>query len=250
VATEFVRTAVAAKTDKPVRTIGVAVDATPSREYRKADFGLPSDRFTFLFSFDFASYPARKNPTAAIDAFRKAFPAGTEPVSLVLKSINGERRGEAMAMIKEQAAADTRIVLMDGFLTRDQVFGLESVADAYVSLHRSEGFGLGLAESMCLGKPVVGTAYSGNLDFMNAANSCLVGYQLIDVRAGEYPHHDGQVWAEPDIDQAAYFMARIAHDGRLRETLGQNAQATIRQQFGDASVGARIGASLQGSRPA
>jgi glycosyltransferase involved in cell wall biosynthesis len=245
VATDFVRQAVAASTDKPVRTIGVAVDATPSRPYARGEFGLAPDRFAFLFSFDFASFPARKNPTGVIDAFRRAFPGGTEPVALILKSINGGRKKEALAELEQLAAADPRIQVRDGFLPRDKVFGLESVADCYVSLHRSEGFGLGLAESMSLGKPVIGTAYSGNMDFMNAANSCLIGYQLIDVLPGTYPHADRQVWADPDVDQAAYFMRRVANDAAFSKSIGQAAEATVRQSFGTASIGARVREELE-----
>jgi glycosyltransferase involved in cell wall biosynthesis len=244
VATDFVREAIAAKTNKPVRTIGVAVDATPSRAYTKAEFNLAPDRFTFLFSFDFASYPARKNPSAVIEAFRLAFPSGTEPVNLFLKSINGHRNPVEMAKLSEVAAEDSRIRLQDGFLTRDEVFGLESVADCYVSLHRSEGFGLGLAESMSLGKPVIGTAYSGNLDFMNASNSCLVGYRLVDVKSNEYPHHDGQVWADPDIQQAAYFMARLLEDAAFRSHLGQVARRDMARVASTMAVGVRAAAEL------
>lgn len=244
VATDFVREAVAAATAKPVRTIGVAVDATPSRPYARAEFGLPDDPFTFLLSFDFASYVARKNPSAVIAAFRQAFPIGTESVALILKTINGHRRKDSLASLEGEAASDPRIRVLDGFLTRDEVFGLESVADCYVSLHRSEGFGLGLAESMSLGKPVIGTAYSGNLGFMTAGNSCLVGYQLVDVRPDEYPHSEGQVWAEPDLDQAAYFMRRLASDASFAREVGSRAAADIAGRHSHRVTGERVAREL------
>jgi glycosyltransferase involved in cell wall biosynthesis len=244
VATDFVREAVAAATTKPVRTIGVAVDATPSRPYTRADFELPPDPFIFLFSFDFASYVARKNPSAVVSAFRAAFPVGNEPVALVLKTINGHRKREALERLKDEAAGDPRVRVLDGFLSRDEVFGLESVADCFMSLHRSEGFGLGLAESMSLGKPVIGTAYSGNLDFMNAGNSCLVGYQLIDVHPGEYPHPEGQVWADPDVDQAAYYMRRLAGDPAFAAALGRQARLDAADGLGRVKVGQRIAGEL------
>jgi glycosyltransferase involved in cell wall biosynthesis len=244
VATDFVREAIAAKTEKPVRTIGVAVDATPSRVYTKAEFDLAPDRFTFLFSFDFASYPARKNPSAVIEAFRLAFPSGDEPVALVLKSINGHQSGEAMGALSNQAMADSRIRLMDGFLSRDQVFGLESAADCYVSLHRSEGFGLGLAESMSLGKSVIGTGYSGNLDFMDAGNSCLVGYTLVDVGASEYPQPQDQVWADPDLDHAAYYMRRLSMDRSLVSRLGTQASRDVARNMSQMKIGERLALEL------
>jgi glycosyltransferase involved in cell wall biosynthesis len=253
VPTDFVRDAVAAVTHKPVRTIGVAVDATPSRPYSRAEFGIPNDSFTFLFSFDFASYVARKNPSGVVASFRQAFPEGGEPVSLVLKTINGHRNPDGLAALQALAAGDERVRVMDGHLTRDEVFGLESVADCFVSLHRSEGFGLGLAESMSLGKPVIGTAYSGNMDFMDASNSCPLSYQLIDVRPGEYPHPEGQVWADPDIDQAAYFMRRLVNDTAFASGLGNRARDRIAQACGADAVGQRVARELTrilDSRPA
>jgi glycosyltransferase involved in cell wall biosynthesis len=252
VATDFVRDSVAADTEKPVRTIGVAVDATPSRPYSRAKFGIPDDTFTFLFSFDFASYVARKNPYAVVTAFRRAFPERGEQVSLVLKTINGHRNRDGLAALQAVAAGDARVRVLDGHLTRDEVFGLESAADCFVSLHRSEGFGLGLAESMSLGKPVIGTGYSGNLEFMNSGNSCLVGYKLIDVGQAEYPHAQGQVWADPDVDHAAYFMRRLVDDPTFASGLGRRARADIAQDFSAEAVGARMAGELRrilGDRP-
>jgi glycosyltransferase involved in cell wall biosynthesis len=239
-ASAFVADAVRAATDKPVRDVRMAVDATPSRAYSRAELGLPDDRFVFLFTMDFGSYVARKNPAGLVDAFRRAFPPGDERVALLVKTTNGDRRPEELLALRAMAADDPRIEVRDGFLSRDEVFGLMSVADCYASLHRSEGFGLGLAESMSLGKPVIGTAYSGNMEFMDAANSCLVGYRLVEVGADEYPHGEGQVWADPDLDQAAFHMRRLAGDPSYAAALGKRAQAHMRAEFGLDAVGARI----------
>jgi glycosyltransferase involved in cell wall biosynthesis len=134
---------------------------------------------------------------------------------------------------------DDRITIMDGFLNRDQVSGLESVVDAFVSLHRSEGLGLGLAESMFLGKPVIGTAYSGNLAFMDSENSCLVDYELVPVRKGEYLYDDSRFrWAEPDLEQAAYCMRRLADDAEFRNRIAQRGQQSIRERFTPAATAA------------
>ena len=245
VPSDFVRQAVGATTSKPVRTIGMAVDATPGRSYSRAALSLPESTFLFLFSFDFSSFVARKNPSAVVAAFRAAFAKGDEPVSLVIKSINGHRHRGALATLQEATAADARIRVLDSFLSRDEVFGLEGLADCYVSLHRSEGFGLGLAESMSVGKPVIGTAYSGNLDFMNAGNSCLVGYQLVDVRPGEYPHHEGQVWADPDVDQAAYYMRRVVEDAAFAARIGRRAASDMSARYGHGIVGRRVARELE-----
>lgn len=245
VPSDFVRRAVAASTSKPVRTVGMAVNATPSRRYSRAELGLPEGTFLFLFSFDYSSYVARKNPAAVVQAFRTAFPRGDEPVSLVIKSINGHQHQDSLANLQDGAAHDPRIRLQDAFLSRDQVFGLEGLADCYVSLHRSEGFGFGMVESMSVGKPVIGTAYSGNLDFMNAANSCLVGYQLVDVRPGEYPHYENQFWADPDIEQAAFFMRRVAGDAAFAARVGRVAANEMRSRYSHPAIGRRVARELE-----
>ena len=165
----------------------LAVDATPTRPYRRSEFGLADDAYTFLFTFNFNSYVARKNPLGTIAAFRAAFPDMTQPVALVLKPTNADKTGERMREVQAAIGGDPRIQVIDRAMSRDEIFGLESVIDSYVSLHRSEGFGLGLAESMFLGKPVIGTAYSGNLEFMDETNSLLVDYRLIARRRPRVP---------------------------------------------------------------
>lgn len=247
-ATEFVSASIRAATSKPVNTVGIPVDATPSRPYRRSDFGLAEDPFTFLFSFDFNSYMRRKNPVATVRAFQSAFPPGDSRVALVLKSTNGAHRAALFDEVQASLHDDPRIRLVDRFMDRDEMYGLESVTDAYVSLHRSEGFGLGLAESMFLGKPVIGTAYGGNTAFMDESNSCLVDYRLIDVQRGEYPFGEGQVWADPDIEHAAEHMRRLVDQPSFAADLGRRGQAHVRDALSARSVGSRVRAALTGSR--
>lgn len=103
-------------------------------------------------------------------------------MGLVIKCHHGYRHIETLNLLQKLAEQDARITILDCLLSPEEVFGLQSVCDAYVSLHRSEGFGLGMAECMALGKPVIGTGYSGNSEFMNSENSCLVDYNLIPVK--------------------------------------------------------------------
>ena len=172
-ATDFVADAVRRSTSKPVHKIPPPIDVTLSRPYQRSEFGLPADVYMFLFSFDFNSFAKRKNPEGAIAAFRQAFDLARRDGALVVKTINGTIRPEKLSEMHDLVGGDARIILVDEFFSREQVFGLQSVVDAFVSLHRSEGFGLGLAESMYLGKPVIGTAHSGNLEFIDRDNSCL-----------------------------------------------------------------------------
>ena len=101
--------------------------------------------------------------------------------------------------------------------------------DCFISLHRSEGFGFGLAKSMLLGKPVIATNYSGNTDFMNQDNSCLVNYKLIKLAKKEYIFGKGQVWADPDIDHATGYMKRLVKDVEYRKRIAKVGQQYIRK---------------------
>jgi glycosyltransferase involved in cell wall biosynthesis len=239
VATEFVRDAMRSATSKPVIKVPTPIQVNISRPYSRAEFGLPDDKFLFLFSFDFNSFIMRKNPEGAIVAFKSAFASGRRDVGLVIKSINGANRPERLHALQGIIGHDERVIITDGFLSRDQVFGLESVVDAYVSLHRAEGLGLGMAESMYLGKPVIGTAYSGNLEFMDADNSCLVDYQLVPIRKGEYLYDDERFrWAEPDLAQASQWMTRLVDDVEFRTRIARRGQQDIQSRFTHANAAA------------
>lgn len=227
--TEFVANAVRQVHDR-VYKIPFAVEFdTKQIKYDRRFFGLPESGFLFLFSYDFNSSAVRKNPDAVIAAFRQAFPDVESDVCLVVKSINGEQNAEALECLKCSLQDDPRIIWVDGYLSTHEMRGLLNVADAYVSLHRSEGLGLGMAESMYLGKAVIATDYSGNTEFMNSDNACLVPYSLVPVGVGEYPHHQGQVWAAPDINAAARWMQRLVLEAGLATAIGQRAAVYMRQ---------------------
>jgi glycosyltransferase involved in cell wall biosynthesis len=231
-ATGFVAGAMRKATSKPVITIPPAVEVVLAREYARSEFGLPDRRFLFLFTFDYNSFVARKNPSAVVSAFLAAFSRHREDVGLVVKSVNGVRRPDRVAEIEARIGGDPRIHHLDAFLDRDASYGLLSVADCYVSLHRSEGLGLGLAEAMLLGKPAIATAYSGNLEFMSEANSLLVDYSLVALHPGDYLYDDPAFfWAEPDVDDAARKMRRVVDDAQLRARLAAEGPAAVRRVF-------------------
>ena len=231
-ATEFVAAAIRRATSRTVVKIPPPMEVALSRPYERAEFGLPTAPFLFLFTFDYNSFVKRKNPEAAIAAFKTAFPRGRDDVGLVVKSVNGVNRPERVAAIMALIGDDPRIVHLDSFLSRDEAYGLIAATDAYVSLHRAEGLGLGLAEAMALGKPVIGTGYSGNLEFMNEGNSLLVDYRIVPVAPGEYLVDDERfVWADPDIDSAARHMRTLADDAEARTRLAAAGQLEIRTRF-------------------
>jgi glycosyltransferase involved in cell wall biosynthesis len=241
VATEFIARAVRAAVDLPVIRIPSPFQApVPDRHYARTEFGLTAHAFTFMFSFDFGSFPSRKNPEAVVRAFRLAFPPARRDVQLVIKCQRSDTFPAARLALLAVCAGDDRIVLLDRTLSRGELAGLMSVIDAYVSLHRSEGLGLGLAECMAMGTPAIATAYSGNLDFMNEENSLLVDYHLVPVAAGEYVDTQHQVWAAADEAHAASHMLRLADDPAFAKALGQRAQEHIRRAHSLQSVGSAI----------
>jgi glycosyltransferase involved in cell wall biosynthesis len=235
----------------PVRhmPMAVTVDATAGRS--RADFGLPADRFLFVFSFDLLSGPARKNPEGCIEAFRRAFPRGDEPAGLVLKAMRADAAPEAWADLRSRAAADPRIRLLAGTLARGELLDLYRACDGYLSLHRSEGFGRGMAEAMLLGKPVICTGYSGNTDFATPETAALVRHGLRPVAGNEYPWGSGQNWAEPDLDDAAAWMRRIATDAALCGRLAEAGRRAVATSSAPVVVGRRYREALlaSGARP-
>jgi glycosyltransferase involved in cell wall biosynthesis len=244
VTSPFVRDAIAASTPKPVHIVPIALGVDLPRRYSRGEFGLEDGVFLCLVSFDFNSFMTRKNAEGAITAFGRAFADGRRDVRLLIKTINGERHPEDLRKLINAAARDDRIEVRDGFLDRTGMWALQACCDCYISLHRSEGLGLGMAECMLLGKPVVATAYSGNLAFMDAGNSCLVGYSLVPLEEGEYPAWQGQRWAEPDIDEAALHLRRLADDPAHARRIGQKAQASVRKRLSASASLAAIRARL------
>ena len=215
---EFVRAAFAGAVNVPVLRMPMPVELGEIAPVARAAYGLPEDATLFLFYFDPSSFVERKNPIAVVEAFHRAFGArGNSDVGLVVKTLDAGPHAGALKKLKSAIGGDKRIHLIEKTMSRPEVNGLIAATDAFVSLHRSEGFGFGLAEAMLLGKPAIGTDYSGNTDFLNRVTGYPVPYELVPVGAGEYPDHEGQVWAEPDIAAAARAMASIVDDpGRGR----------------------------------
>jgi len=223
VASDFVREAVAAETSKPVLTFPLPVLVPPSLALTRRDLGLPENAFVFLFVFDFFSTLQRKNPVGLIDAFTHAFP---EPGCglLYLKSINGSGAPSDLRRVRDAIGGRPDIVLTDGYVEGERLTALTALCDCYVSLHRSEGFGLTIAEAMAFGKPAIATGYSGNLAFMDEDSSYLVPYELttLDDAVGPYPA--GTTWADPDVDEASRLMRHVVEnqdDARERGARGK-----------------------------
>ena len=207
VASEFVRQALTKVSPKPVFKFPLPI-VTPQIDpgLSRADLGLP-ERFTFLFSFDFLSVLERKNAVGLIEAFKRAFAPGEGP-ALLLKTINSDKRILELEKLLFASADHPDIMIRDGYLSTLEKNTLMARCDCYVSLHRSEGFGLTVAEAMALGRPAIATGYSGNLEFMTPENSMLCSYTIRKIGPGAEPYPATSQWAEPDINEAAALMRR------------------------------------------
>lgn len=235
----FARDAIVMKSPLPVITVPHCIDfEEPKGDYREA-LDLPKDKFLFTFAYDLNSYQERKNPKAAIEAFKLAF-AGSDrenDTGLVIKIQSSRNNPDALQELQESLDGIANYYLIDKTLSREAVYGLMQASDAYISLHRSEGFGLTLAESMFLGKPVVSTDWSATTEFVNAGNACPVKYTLKKLERHFGPYAKGQIWADPDPEDAAAHMYRLANDSELALNLGYNARQTIRQRFSPETIG-------------
>jgi glycosyltransferase involved in cell wall biosynthesis len=206
----------------------------------RVDFGLPADCVVVLVSFSLASSFARKNPLAAIRAFRAAFGDRVDRL-LVLKIIDPGHHPADFKAILAAVAGATNIRLETRTLPAADSLALTRNADIVLSLHRSEGFGLVPAEAMFLGRVVVATGWSGNMDFMDADSAALVDYRLVPARdprgVFEAP---GAVWAEPDVDQAAAHLRRLAQDPAERAAMGARARQMVVSRLGAAPLAAAL----------
>lgn len=231
VSSAFVEHAVRRVSNKPVTRIPLPLLIESASALKRHHFGLPESDTIFFCSFDFNSSIARKNPYAVIEAFRQAFPRGDEKVFLLIKSSNGYKKRALLSALMDAAAFDGRILLRDDMLERNHLQALHQCIDVHVSMHRSEGFGLGLAEAMNLGKPVIATAYSGNQEFMTASNSCPVKFRMVPVLDGQYPHCQGQHWADPDPADAARWMCLLHSDRAFAARVGAQAASDMARDF-------------------
>lgn len=250
VSSEFNRATYGDATDKPVICTGIAVQPLPpltdvdAAEIRRF-FDIPEDAFALISTFDSYSFLTRKNPAAAVRAFQAAFEPD-ENVRLVLKTQNmngvlGESSAaRRIAELRELLEGDERIILIDETMPFTDLIELKSALDGYVSLHRSEGWGYGLIESMQLKKPVIATDFSGNLEFCNDQTSLLVPWTKRRLKPNEYIFSTPEdYWAEPDIEAAAKMIRALRDNVELRKGLGEAGAKLVAEQFSPKAVGQR-----------
>lgn len=222
----------------PIVVMPHAVDVGEGPYPARGALCMDPDRFYFVFSFDYFSSPHRKNPLGVLEAFQAAFPQGSENVGLIIKSIGAsDQHPEIREKIRAAAASDQRILDIDRALTRREVLGLIRASNAYVSLHRAEGFGLGMAEAMSFGRIVIGTNFSGNTDFLTEETGFPIPYTLRPVEPYEYPWSEGQTWAEPDLKAATSAMQLVSQEPDTARNRAAAGQRLINQKYAPALVG-------------
>jgi glycosyltransferase involved in cell wall biosynthesis len=231
----FCQAAIARKSPVPVVRMPHAVRSEFRSRTGRPGFAIPSDRFVFLAVFDLLSVAERKNPLGVIEAFRHAFGYSSK-CHLVLK-VNHARHCQPQMSVIREAAAGLPITILDYTMDREDINCLIETCDCLVSLHRSEGFGLTIAEAMYLNTPVIVTAYSGNLDFTNGNNAFLVNYDLVRIPKGCEPYDEGLVWAEPKIDHAVSQMRLVVEHPDVRRARAEKASESIRTQLAPETVG-------------
>ncbi|MCU1228602.1 MAG: hypothetical protein JWO97_1486 [Acidobacteria bacterium] len=231
----FTAAALARRLTKPVRAFPLPVVVPEVRRRTRAELGMP-EGFLFLFCFDYDSVFRRKNPLAIVAAFRQAF-ADRADVVLYVKTTNAERHAAEDEALRTAAGGCANIVIRDAYVTSDDYFSMLDACDCYVSLHRSEGFGLTVAEAMALGKPVISTAYSSTLEFANESNSFPVPARMVEVGEGAPPYSSSSRWAEPDVAIAAQQMARVCANREEAAAVGARARADIEALHGPSARG-------------
>jgi GT2 family glycosyltransferase/glycosyltransferase involved in cell wall biosynthesis len=244
VATEFIANAMRQRIDKPIKTMFPGVRLKNYKPRLLEEFGvMPSKKFTFLFVFSMMSVMGRKNPIGLINAFRAAF-SQHENVQLIIKTSYGYRNPVMLNRLRD-VAHDANVVIIDDVYSDDMTLSLINACDSYISLHRSEGLGLTMAEAMLLGKPVIATRYSGNLDFMDDGNSLLVACSETKVGDECLPYMAESSWADPIEAHATQLMRRVFENQTWARQLGLKAQQDMQNRYSSRVAGQAMKMRLQ-----
>ena len=240
--TKFIQTTLSKYAPENVKVIHMPLPLLApkvNKDIERKNFNLDNDRFMFLFTFDFCSSTARKNPYGVLEAFKQAFKENEGPV-LVVKSVNDKNFPNALSNLIVHAEGRRDILFFNEHFDHEVVSALRNLSDCYVSLHRSEGLGLTISEAMCLGKPVIATGYSGNMDFMTEANSIPIPWKYTVAGANAAPYPAGSRWAEPDIDAAIDAMRYVYQNDTKAKELGAQAKKDMETKFSLEACGKRM----------
>lgn len=243
----FIKESIECACKKPVKHLPLACEVVLTSFLSRRYFGISEADYAFLFFFDVRSYATRKNPRAVIESFRRLLKARPyAKVRLVLKVNGAEIAPDVMRKMQDELAGmEGYVTILHRTMTDNEAKNLVRCCDCFVSLHRSEGFGRGLSEAMALGKPVIATGYSGNMEFMNPEVSFPVAYNLIPVADGEYPHSEKQVWADADVGEAASYMIQLVDHPDTGRVVGSKARLHMKNKFSYSAIGLKYRTRLE-----
>ena len=203
----------------------------------RARYGIGRDEFVVFFNFDFCTSVYRKNPFDVVRAFAKAF-SQNDRVRLFFKTNRAQYNPEGakqLADLIHDLGIDDQVSSANEYLSQRELYSLTNACDVYISLHRAEGFGLGIAEAMSMGKPVIVTGWSANTEFCKPDNSILIPYELKRPAGGSrgdsLNNNSVTRWAEPDVDAAAVALRRLYQDREERLRVGERARTFMREHF-------------------
>ena len=219
----YVEQAFACLGNTRVRSMPMLVSVDKGNSRVRKEFNIPEKKFIFYTVFDGNSWLSRKNPLACVQAFQKAFGNSSRGVSLVIKAMNVSQSGVLWDKLISLIGNDSRIIVINQMLSKQDLINLVSSCDCFVSLHRSEGFGRNIAEAMLLGIPVIVSNFSGNTDFCNEESSFLVNGEKVPLKPVDYLFYENQYWFEADIKEAALQMQLVLESSDLRGKIVNNA---------------------------
>ena len=242
-ASEFCRTAFAGRSPIPVVLVPPAIAVSAPAGDVRGRAGLAPLDFLVLTVLDALSVPERKNPLGAVRAFARAF-AGSSEALLRVQIRNLEKIPGLREELLE-AGRGARVTIHDATLSRTELESLLAACDAYVSLHRAEGFGFPIAEAMALGKPVVATGYSGNADYLDETTGFPVAWDYRELPASFRDYEKGTRWAEPDEEDAARLLRRVFERREEAALRGRAAAGRIAKLYGQEPVAGRLSSRLE-----
>ena len=239
----FCQKAFEKKSPVPVKLIPYGLEAEYATEFEREHLNLPTDKFLFLVMFDTNSTMERKNPIGAIKAYKKAFPPTEKSTGIVIKINNPTP--QVLELINAELAGYENVFIIKEVLSKQEVYGLIACCDVFVSLHRSEGFGLVIAEAMLLKTPVIATYWSANADFMSPKTACCVDCELVQIEKDSVMYKSGNKWAEPDLTQAAVFMKLLKCDRSYGYEISQNAFLNMSENYSVKASAEKIGERIK-----
>ena len=241
VASQFGRRAVSAVTNVPVVVVPPPVTLPTGGETRpiRERLGIPREQFLFLYVFDYSSYVDRKNPFCLVDAFVDEF-AGEPDVGLLLKVSHADTASAGYRRLIAEAEAHSNVMLVSEVLDDADLEALFRTADCYVSPHRSEGFGLTIAEAMLRDCPVIATDYGATTDFLTPETGFPLEYALVELEVDQGPYPRGYVWADPSREHLRLLLREVADDVPAAQRRAAAGRRLISEAFSFAAVGERM----------